>query len=191
HDAARRAAQSRLVQAPDLCAGLLYRIRREDAARRAREYRAEGLEARRGADRARRQGAGEHRRGDSGRHRGIDTGNTVGGAGRKPGFRQATHAVPRLVRVRLQVRKARAGPLGTRRPCSQCSKVRLLRPNNLANSPCDREIFSLIALTSMSSGTCTSQPWFSMPSANARACLALSIIRWPAVGFLFFISPSL
>lgn len=35
----------------------------------------------------------------------------------------------------ITVKKARAGPLGTRRPCSQCCKVRLLSPNNLANSP--------------------------------------------------------
>src|ERR1022692_4629398 len=49
-------------------------------------------------------------------------------------------------------------------------------------------MFSLIALTSMSSGTCTSQPWSSLPLAKASACLALSIERSPAVGFLLFIS---
>src|ERR1035438_5295163 len=41
----------------------------------------------------------------------------------------------------ITVRKARAGPVGTRLPCSQCSSVRLLRPNNLANSLWEREIF--------------------------------------------------
>ena len=73
----RRTAQSRLVQAPDLRAGILHRLRREDAAGGAREHRAEGLEAGRGTDRARRQGAGEHRRGDSGRHRGTDARGAV------------------------------------------------------------------------------------------------------------------
>src|ERR1017187_1239637 len=43
----------------------------------------------------------------------------------------------------------------------------------------------------MSFGTCISQPWSSLPLAKASACLALSIIRSPAVGFLFFISTPL
>jgi len=47
----------------------------------------------------------------------------------------------------MTVRNARAGPLGTRRPYSQCSSVLLLNPNNRANSAWESAIFSRIAFT--------------------------------------------
>ena len=77
-DGERRHPQPSVVSAYDLRPGVLYGLRREDAAGGAREYRAEAVDAGKRADRARREGAGEYGGGDRGGFGGTGAGGEVG-----------------------------------------------------------------------------------------------------------------
>src|SRR5882724_11619080 len=94
----------------------------------------------------------------------------------------------------ISVSNTRAGPSGTRRPCSQLRSVPRLTPNVRANSSCERSVFSRTALTSPSSAKWTTAPVPSpltcaMASRRPRAIFlnASLLISLPSLlRFLYF-----
>src|SRR5260370_27048975 len=72
----------------------------------------------------------------------------------------------------IMVKRMRAVLSGVLRCCSQSCRASMANPNRRENSDCEHFSFFLNALTSKSSGTCTTKPSVISPRAMARASLA-------------------
>src|SRR5437588_8634835 len=83
------------------------------------------------------------------------------------GLRQATHAEPLPVHVRLLSRRLERGRWALAAHAPNVPRFVCSSRTTWQNHVAKREIFSRIGFTSISSGTCTSQPWFLLPLANA------------------------
>src|SRR5216683_2764389 len=85
----------------------------------------------------------------------------------------------------------RAVRSGVLRCCSQSCTASMAKPNRRENSDCEHFSFFLNALTSKSSGTCTTKPSLISPRAKARASLAAFVSLVPILDMTLHSLPEL